>query len=177
MSGAGAPGARGLGTGPTHGASIAEQVPGEATIPGRRGVRPGLRLAVVVTRWNEAVVTALLEGALRAARDSGVQEVRVEAVEGALELPLAASLLARSSDAVVALGAVIEGETPHFEHVCRASVDGLMRVSLDANTPIGNGVLTCFSIEQAWARAGVPGSTEDKGYEATIAAIDLASLA
>lgn len=176
MSGAGVPGAGGLSAGATSGMSTVERFPGTAAIPGRRGVHPGLRLAVVVTRWNEGVVTALLEGALRAARDSGVQDVRVEAVEGALELPLAAALLARTADAVVALGAVIEGETPHFEHVCKASVDGLMRVSLDSNTPIGNGVLTCFSLEQAWARAGVPGATEDKGYAATIAAIDLAAL-
>jgi 6,7-dimethyl-8-ribityllumazine synthase len=95
-------------------------------------------------------------------------------VAGALELPVAAQELARRCDAVVALGAVIRGGTPHFEHVCRAAVDGLARVALDERTPVGNGVLTCDTLEQAVQRAGGPGSTEDKGYEATLAALDAA---
>jgi 6,7-dimethyl-8-ribityllumazine synthase len=95
-------------------------------------------------------------------------------VAGALELPVAAQELARQCDAVVALGAVIRGGTPHFEHVCRAAVDGLARVALDERTPVGNGVLTCDTLEQAMQRSGAPGSTEDKGYEATLAALDAA---
>jgi 6,7-dimethyl-8-ribityllumazine synthase len=95
-------------------------------------------------------------------------------VAGALELPVAAQELARQCDAVVALGAVIRGGTPHFEHVCRAAVDGLARVALDERTPIGNGVLTCDTLEQALQRSGAPGGTEDKGYEATLAALDAA---
>jgi 6,7-dimethyl-8-ribityllumazine synthase len=91
-----------------------------------------------------------------------------------MELPIVAQQLAAHCDAVVALGAVIRGGTPHFEHVCRVAVDGLARVALDERTPVGNGVLTCDTLDQAVQRAGGPGSTEDKGYEATVAALDAA---
>ena len=81
---------------------------------------------------------------------------------------------ARQCDAVFALGAVIRGGTPHFDHVCRSVTDGLTRVTLDERVPVGNGVLTCDTVEQARARNGGPGSTEDKGWEATVAAPDTA---
>jgi 6,7-dimethyl-8-ribityllumazine synthase len=134
----------------------------------------GLRLGVVCTRWNAQVVGVLLDRALLAAEKCGIADPTVVQVAGALELPVAAQELARHCDAVVALGAVIRGGTPHFEHVCRAAVDGLARVALDERIPVGNGVLTCDTLEQAMQRAGGPGSTEDKGYEATVAALDAA---
>jgi 6,7-dimethyl-8-ribityllumazine synthase len=134
----------------------------------------GLRLGVVCTRWNAPVVGVLLDRALLAAEKCGVTDPVVVQVAGALELPVAAQELARQCDAVVALGAVIRGGTPHFEHVCRAAVDGLARVALDTGTPVGNGVLTCDTQEQAVQRSGGPGSSEDKGFEATVAALDAA---
>jgi 6,7-dimethyl-8-ribityllumazine synthase len=134
----------------------------------------GLRLGIACTGWNAQVVGELLDRALLAAEKCGVTDPTVVRVAGALELPVAAQELARHCDAVVALGAVIRGGTPHFEHVCRAAVDGLARVALDERTPVGNGVLTCDTLQQAVQRAGGPGSTEDKGYEATVAALDAA---
>ena len=134
----------------------------------------GLRLGIVCTGWNAQIVGVMLDRALLAAEKCGVTDPTVVRVAGALELPVAAQELARHCDAVVALGAVIRGGTPHFEHVCRVAVDGLGRVALDERTPVGNGVLTCDTLEQAVQRAGGPGSTEDKGYEATLAALDAA---
>ena len=97
-------------------------------------------------------------------------------VSGAVELPVVAQALAATHDAVVALGLVLRGGTPHFEYVCDAVTYGLTRVSLDAHTPVGNGVLTCDTDEQALARTGLPGSTEDKGREAVLAALDTAAV-
>jgi 6,7-dimethyl-8-ribityllumazine synthase len=97
-----------------------------------------------------------------------VTEVRVP---GTFELPVVAAELARTHDAVVALGVVIRGGTPHFEYVCSAATDGLTLVALDTGTPVGFGVLTCDTDEQALDRAGLQGSKEDKGYEATAAAL------
>ena len=90
---------------------------------------------------------------------------------GALELPVVAQALATSHDAVVALGVVIRGGTPHFEYVCDSVTAGLTRVALDSGVPVGNGVLTCDTLEQAIARSGGPGSAEDKGAEAMSAAL------
>ena len=134
----------------------------------------GLSLAVVATRWHEQITTALLESAVRAARECGIDEPAVVRVAGAVELPVVAQALATHYDAVVALGVVVRGGTPHFEHVCNAVTYGLTRVSLDQRTPVGNGVLTCDTEQQALDRAGLPGSAEDKGREATLAAVDTA---
>jgi 6,7-dimethyl-8-ribityllumazine synthase len=143
--------------------------------PGSRRVDArGLSLAVVTTRWHEEVTAALLASALRTAREAGVEEPTVVRVPGAVELPVVTQALAGLHDAVVALGLVLRGGTPHFEHVCNAVTYGLTRVSLDTKTPVGNGVLTCDTEEQARARAGLPGSTEDKGREAVLAALDTA---
>jgi 6,7-dimethyl-8-ribityllumazine synthase len=100
-----------------------------------------------------------------------VSEVTEVRVPGTFELPVVAAELARTHDAVVALGVVVRGGTPHFEYVCSAATDGLTRVAVDTATPVGFGVLTCDDDEQALARAGLEGSTEDKGYEATAAAL------
>ncbi|MEO6088538.1 MAG: 6,7-dimethyl-8-ribityllumazine synthase [Umezawaea sp.] len=134
----------------------------------------GLRLAIVATRWHTKITDNLLARALEAAAKAGVEEPTVVRVAGAVELPVVVQALARNHDAVVALGVVIRGGTPHFEYVCDAVTAGLTRVALDESTPVGNGVLTCDTEEQALARAGFPDSVEDKGVEATSAALDTA---
>ena len=134
----------------------------------------GLSLAVVVTRWHAEITDALLSGALLTARECGVEEPTVVRVSGAVELPVVAQALAGTHDAVAALGLVLRGGTPHFEHVCNAVTYGLTRVALDSHTPVGNGVLTCDTEEQARDRAGLPGSAEDKGRDAVLAALDTA---
>ncbi|WP_106850643.1 6,7-dimethyl-8-ribityllumazine synthase [Blastococcus sp. Marseille-P5729] len=134
----------------------------------------GLRLAIVATRWNADLVATMLERAMDCAHDSGIDQPTIVSVAGAVELPVIAQQLARTHDAVVALGAVIRGGTPHFEYVCDSVTAGLTRIALDEGTPIGNGVLTCNTLEQAIERSGGPGSIEDKGYEAAHAAIDAA---
>ena len=136
----------------------------------------GLSLAVVATRWHDEITTALLDSAVRAARECGVEEPTVVRVSGAVELPVVAQALAATHDAVAALGLVLRGGTPHFEYVCDAVTYGLTRVSLDSHTPVGNGVLTCDTEEQARARSGLPGSSEDKGREAVLAALDTAAV-
>ncbi len=131
----------------------------------------GLRLGIVATTWHAEITGALLDRALAAARASGVTEPTVVRVPGAIELPVVAQALAGEHDAVVALGVVIRGGTPHFEYVCDSVTAGLTRVALDAGTPVGNGVLTTDDEQQARDRAGLPGSAEDKGWEATVAAL------
>ena len=133
-----------------------------------------LRLAVVATRWHPAITDILLERALVAATKAGVKEPTVMRVPGAVELPVICQALAKHHDAVVALGVVIRGGTPHFEYVCDAVTAGLTRVSLDESTPIGNGVLTCDTEQQALDRCGMPSSAEDKGFEACVAALETA---
>ena len=134
----------------------------------------GLRLGVVAARWHAEITGTLLERALAAADRCGVADPVVVRVAGSVELPVVAQGLARQCDAVVALGVVVRGGTPHFEHVCRVVTDGLTRVALDERRPVGNGVLTCDTVEQARDRSGGPGSSEDKGWEATVAALDSA---
>jgi len=133
-----------------------------------------LTLAIVATRWHERITSALLESAERTAKECGVEEPTLVRVAGAVELPVIAQALAKGHDAVVALGVVIRGGTPHFEYVCDAVTAGLTRVALDTHTPVGNGVLTCDTEEQALDRAGLPDSAEDKGREAVLAALDAA---
>jgi 6,7-dimethyl-8-ribityllumazine synthase len=133
-----------------------------------------LRLAVAAATWHGEIVDVLLERALATARQAGIDTPTVVRVAGTVELPVVCQQLARTHDAVVALGAVVRGGTPHFEYVCDAVTAGLTRVSLDERTPVGNGVLTCDTREQAVDRSGVPGSAEDKGGEATLAALNTA---
>jgi 6,7-dimethyl-8-ribityllumazine synthase len=134
----------------------------------------GRSLAIVATRWHEQVTGALLDSAVRTARECGVPSPTLVRVSGAVELPVVVQALATTHDAVVALGLVLRGGTPHFEYVCDAVTYGLTRISLDSATPVGNGVLTCDTLEQAEARAGLPASTEDKGRDAVLAALDTA---
>ena len=135
-----------------------------------------LTLAVVATRWHERITGALVDSALRTAGECGIQQPTVVRVSGAVELPVVVQALAETHDAVVALGVVIRGGTPHFEYVCDAVTAGLTRVALDARTPVGNGVLTCDTEQQALDRSGLPGSTEDKGRDAVLAALDTAAV-
>jgi 6,7-dimethyl-8-ribityllumazine synthase len=134
----------------------------------------GLSLGIVATTWHAEITDALLDRAVAAAAACGVAEPAVVRVPGAVELPVVAQALAERHDAVVALGVVVRGGTPHFEYVCDAVTAGLTRVALDASTPVGNGVLTCDTVEQARDRSGVPGSAEDKGWEACVAALSTA---
>jgi 6,7-dimethyl-8-ribityllumazine synthase len=135
-----------------------------------------LTLAIAGTRWHPEITDSLVERATAAAKESGVEDLLVVRVAGAVELPVIAQELARHYDAVVCLGAVIRGGTPHFEYVCDAVTAGLTRVALDAKTPVGNGVLTCNTLQEARDRCGLPDSTEDKGWEAAVAALDTALL-
>ncbi len=134
----------------------------------------GLSLAIVASTWHATVCNALLDGARRVADDAGIPNPTVIRVHGAIEIPVVAQELARNHDAVVALGVVIRGQTPHFDYVCDAVTQGLTRVSLDASTPAANGVLTVNDADQAIDRAGLPGSSEDKGAQATAAALSTA---
>jgi len=131
----------------------------------------GVRLAIVASTWHSEICDALLAGARKVATESGIDNPTVVRVLGAIEIPVVAQELARSHDAVVALGVVIRGQTPHFDYVCDAVTQGLTRVSLDESTPVANGVLTTNNEEQALDRAGLPDSAEDKGAQATAAAL------
>lgn len=133
-----------------------------------------LRLAIVATRWHEEISGALLDSALRTAEECGVPAPTAVRVPGAVELPVVVAALTEGHDAVVALGLVLRGGTPHFDYVCDAVTAGVARAALDSGTPVGFGVLTCDTLEQARDRAGLPGSREDKGREATLAALETA---
>ncbi|MDF4249338.1 MULTISPECIES: 6,7-dimethyl-8-ribityllumazine synthase [unclassified Streptomyces] len=135
-----------------------------------------LRVAVVAAQWHQQVMDGLVDGALRALRELGIDEPTVLRVPGSFELPVVAKVLAdRGYDAIVALGVVVRGGTPHFDYVCQGVTQGLTEVSVRTGVPIGFGVLTCDDEEQAVARAGLPGSTEDKGHEAVTAAVATAA--
>jgi len=132
----------------------------------------GLRVAIVAAQWHGEVMDGLLAGAQRALAEAGVTDSVVVRVPGSFELPVAALHAAKSGyDAVVALGVIIRGDTPHFEYVCQAATDGLTQVSVATGVPVGFGVLTCDNDPQALDRAGLPDSREDKGREATQAAL------
>lgn len=137
----------------------------------------GLRVAVVSASWHTTVMNGLRAGAERALAEAGVDDVAWIEVPGSFELPVAAARLAAAGtvDAVVALGVVIRGGTPHFEYVCRAATEGLTRVSVETGVPVGFGVLTCDTEEQALDRSGLPGAREDKGREAAEAAVATAA--
>jgi len=134
----------------------------------------GLSVAIAATRWHAEITDRLVGRAVAAARACGIPDPCVVRVPGAVELPVVAAELARRHDAVACLGAVIRGGTPHFDYVCDAVTYGLARVALDAGTPVGNGVLTCDTLDQARDRSGAEDSAEDKGWDAVIAALETA---
>ncbi|WP_010525400.1 6,7-dimethyl-8-ribityllumazine synthase [Nesterenkonia sp. F] len=131
----------------------------------------GLRVAVVASRWHARVMDGLIGGAHRFLEQIGVDDVTLLRAPGSFELPLIAARAAETHDAVVALGVVVRGGTPHFDYVCQAATDGLTEASLRTSTPMGFGVLTVDDDQQALDRAGLEGSTEDKGFEAAHAAV------
>ncbi len=132
----------------------------------------GLRVAVIAASWHETVMDGLVGGATRALAAAGVRNVVLVRVPGSFELPVAAARASDGAfDAIVALGVVIRGGTPHFDYVCQAATTGLSQVALRSGVPVGFGLLTCDNEEQALDRAGLEGSREDKGAEAAQAAI------
>lgn len=131
----------------------------------------GLRVSIVAGSWHNQTTDGLIAGALRVLDESGAA-TRVIRVAGSFELPVVSkALLESGDDAVVALGVIIRGGTPHFDFVSAAATDGLTRVALDTGKPVGFGVLTLDDEQQGIDRAGLPGSREDKGAEAADAAI------
>lgn len=136
----------------------------------------GLRVGIAVARFNEIVTERLLTGALDAVRAHGVGDADIEVlwVPGAFELPMACQWLGETQrfDALVMLGAVVRGGTDHYEYVCSGVTDGAMRTGLDLGLPLGFGVLTCATMDQALARAG--GDAGNKGADAAIAALTMA---
>jgi 6,7-dimethyl-8-ribityllumazine synthase len=134
-------------------------------------------VAIVASRWYPEITDALLAGAERALVEARVEDTSVIRIPGAFELPVVAKALTlQRYDAIVALGVVIRGGTPHFEYVCAAATEGLTRVAADTCVPVGFGLLTCDTTEQALDRAGLPESSEDKGREAAMAAVETALL-
>jgi 6,7-dimethyl-8-ribityllumazine synthase len=137
----------------------------------------GLQVAIVVTSWHTQITDGLLAGAERALQAAGNTEYEIWRVPGAFELPLGAQYaIDAGADLIVALGVVIQGDTPHFDYVCSAATDGLNRVQLDSGIPVGFGLLTVNTEQQALDRAGLEGSKEDKGAEAVEAAVLMARL-
>ncbi|WP_426592014.1 6,7-dimethyl-8-ribityllumazine synthase [Cellulomonas sp. McL0617] len=132
----------------------------------------GLKVVVVAASWHTVVMDGLLAGAERALAAAHVDDVTIIRVPGTFELPVAArAAVTAGADAVVALGVVIRGGTPHFEYVCQAATLGLTDVATSTGIPVGFGVLTCDDEAQALDRAGLAGSHEDKGAEAAEAAV------
>jgi 6,7-dimethyl-8-ribityllumazine synthase len=141
----------------------------------------GMRIAVVAGRFNDDITTPLLDGALATLGEAGLDDVPVHWVPGAFEIPLVAQRLASSGeyDAVVCLGAVIRGDTPHFDYVARECAAGIMRVSLDTGVPVVFGVLTTDDLEQALARCGGTahnGVAVNKGEESAATAVEMVDL-
>lgn len=138
----------------------------------------GFRFGVVASRFNSLVTTQLLDGALAALRQHGVREDDVEVIRvpGAFEVPLPARLLAASGrvHAVVCLGAIIKGQTPHYDYIASAVIGALSRIMHEHDVPVALGILTTDTVEQALERAGV--KLGNKGYEAAMTAIEMASL-
>jgi 6,7-dimethyl-8-ribityllumazine synthase len=148
------------------------------SVAGELRAHPESRFAIVASRWNPAIVDALIEGARRALVEHGVDETAIELVRvpGAWELPVAAARLAqrRRFAAIIALGCVVRGDTRHYEHVADGCATGLMRVALDYTVPVLNGVLAVELHEDAQARAG--GARGNKGKDVALAAIEIVDL-
>ena len=138
---------------------------------------PNAKVAIISSSWHLDICNDLIAGAQRALAEAQVKTVEVQYVPGSFEIPLAAQYAFEAGfDAVVAVGLVLKGETPHFDFVCNSATDGLTRVQLDYGVPIGFGLLTVNHESEALARAGLEGSKEDKGKEAVQAALTMANL-
>lgn len=136
------------------------------------------KIGVAVSRWNSFITSKLLEGAIEALRSHGIdeKEIRVAHCPGSYELPLTARRLLEITDGVVALGAVIRGETPHFDYVCRAVNRGIIDLNMEWNKPVTFGVLTTDTAEQARERSGQKGEKGNKGAEAALSLLEMLSL-
>jgi 6,7-dimethyl-8-ribityllumazine synthase len=139
--------------------------------------QPQAKVAIISSSWHLDICNDLIDGAQRALAKAGVTQVEVMMVPGSFEIPLAAQFaFEKGFDAVVAVGLVLEGETPHFDYVCSGVTDGVMSVSLKYGKPIGFGVLMCNNLDQAIARCGRKESIEDKGFDSAVAALELLAL-
>ena len=139
--------------------------------------QPQAKIAIISSSWHLDICNDLIDGAKRALAKAGVTQVEVIMVPGSFEIPLAAQFaFEKGFDAVVAVGLVLQGETPHFDFVCSGVTDGVMSVSLKYGKPIGFGVLMCNNLDQAIARCGRAGSVEDKGFDSAVAALELLAL-
>lgn len=134
-----------------------------------------MRFAIVVSRWNDAITSKLADGAVEALRESGSADEQIQrfTVPGAFELPLACQRAARTGkfDAVIALGVVVRGDTPHFDYVAGQAAAGIMHASMETGVPVMFGVITADTLEQALARSGE--KADNKGYEAAMSAIEM----
>jgi 6,7-dimethyl-8-ribityllumazine synthase len=138
---------------------------------------PNAKVAIISSSWHLDICNNLIAGAKRALAEAQVATVEVQFVPGSFEIPLAAQFaFDKGFDAVVAVGLVLKGETPHFDYVCQGVTKGVTDVSLKYGKPIGYGVLMCSDLDQAIARSGIAGSTEDKGYDSAVAALELLRL-
>jgi 6,7-dimethyl-8-ribityllumazine synthase len=138
---------------------------------------PKVKVAIISSSWHLDICNDLIAGATRALEEAKVAKIEVIFVPGSFEIPLAAQkAFEKGFDAVVALGLVLKGETPHFDYVCQGVTQGIIDVQLKFSKPIGYGVLMCNDLDQAIARSGRPGSKEDKGYDSALAALKLIEL-
>ena len=138
---------------------------------------PGAKVAIISSSWHLDICNDLIAGAKRALAEAQVGTVEVKFVPGSFEIPLAAQYAFEAGfDAVVALGLVLKGDTPHFDYVCQGVTQGVIDVSLKHSKPIGYGVLMCNDLDQAIDRCGRATSKEDKGYDSAVAALELLHL-
>ena len=138
---------------------------------------PKAKVAIISSSWHLDICNDLIAGATRALKAAEVKKIKVVYVPGSFEIPLAAQkMFEKGYDAVVAVGLVLKGETPHFDYVCQGVTQGVVDAQLKWSKPIGYGVLMCNDLDQAIARSGRPGSKEDKGYDSAIAALALMGL-
>jgi len=137
----------------------------------------GKKVVIVATLWHPEIMTGLITGAQKELDLNGAEAVQLARVPGAFELPLAAKwAFDQGADLVIALGVVVQGGTPHFEYICTSATEGLTRVQLDSNKPIGFCLLTVNNEQEALDRSGLAGSKEDKGKEAVQAALTMSAL-
>jgi 6,7-dimethyl-8-ribityllumazine synthase len=138
---------------------------------------PQVRVAIISSSWHVDICNDLIAGAKRALHRAGITDITTTYVPGSFEIPLAAQFAFEGGcDAVVAVGLVLKGDTPHFDYVCQGVTQGVLDVSLKFSRPIGFGVLMCNTLDQAIARCGRPESAEDKGFDSAVAAIKLLEL-
>lgn len=138
---------------------------------------PGAKVAIISSSWHLDICNDLIAGAKRALTEAQVGTIEVQFVPGSFEIPLAAQYAFEAGfDAVVALGLVLKGDTPHFDYVCQGVTQGVIDVSLKHSKPIGYGVLMCNDLNQAIDRCGRATSKEDKGYDSAVAALELLHL-